>query len=118
MHPGSEMQKQPGPAETLQYGELTGACFRGTLFLVVVTMDSQNITLSIPKDVLLSLKLIAVQRRTSVSHLLTQALERLVEQEHAYARAQRHHLEWLDRGVDLRTGGKMRTRREELHERL
>ena len=50
-------------------------------------MDTQNITLSISKDVLRKAKLIAVQRGTSVSGLLSQALENLVRQEDAYADA-------------------------------
>ncbi len=52
--------------------ELTPTHFRGTLFYVEVTMETQNITLSLPKEVLLKVKLIAVQRQTSVSRLLTQ----------------------------------------------
>jgi hypothetical protein len=52
-----------------------------------------------------------------VSSLLTHTLERLVEQEDVYAQAQRRHLQWLEQGVDLGTGGMMLTRRDELHER-
>ena len=80
-------------------------------------MERQNITLSLPKDVLLKVKLIAVQRQTSVSGLLTQTLERLVEQEDAYAHARRRHLEWLSHGADLGTGGQVSIGRDELHER-
>jgi tryptophan 2,3-dioxygenase len=80
-------------------------------------MENQNITLSIRKDILIKIKLIAAQRQTSVSGLLTRALERLVEQEDAYANARRRHLEWLKRGVDLGTGGSRLTQRDELHER-
>ena len=39
-------------------------------------MEKRNITLSISKELLLRVKLIAVQRHTSVSGLLTQTLER------------------------------------------
>ena len=80
-------------------------------------MERQNITLSLPKDILLKVKLIAVQRQTSVSGLLTQTLERLVEHEDAYAHARRRHLEWLSLGADLGTGGQVSVGREELHER-
>ena len=80
-------------------------------------MERQNITLSLPKDMLLKVKLIAVKRETSVSGLLTQTLERLVEHEDSYAHARRRHLEWLERGVDLGTGGHVSTGRDELHER-
>ena len=80
-------------------------------------MEKRNITLSISKELLLRVKLIAVQRHTSVSGLLTQTLERLVQQEDAYDRVRRRHLQWLERGADLGTGGQVLTQREELHER-
>ena len=38
-------------------------------------METQNITLSIPKETLLKVKLLAVKRQTSVSGLLTQTLD-------------------------------------------
>jgi predicted transcriptional regulator len=80
-------------------------------------MEKQNITLSLPKDVLIKVKLIAVQRETSVSGLLTQTLEQLVEREEAYAQACRRHLEWLKRGSDLGTRGEISGGRDQLHER-
>lgn len=80
-------------------------------------MNNQNITLSLPKDILLRIKLIAVQRQTSVSNLLTQALVRIVQQEDEYTQAQRRHLQSLERGFDLGTRGRLKTKRDELHER-
>ena len=80
-------------------------------------MDTQNITLSIPKEILRRVKLMAVERGTSVSGLLTQTLEKLVEQEDGYARARRRHLDRLEQGFDLGTGGQGLTRRDELHDR-
>jgi hypothetical protein len=82
-----------------------------------VVVETQKITLSLPKDLLLKIKLIAVRRQTSVSRLLTQTLERLAEHEDAYAHARRRHLEWLSHGADLGTGGRASIEREELHER-
>ncbi len=80
-------------------------------------MKTQNITLSLPKDILLKVKLLAVKRQTSVSGLLTQTLEELVRQEEAYAHAQLRHLQLLDQGIDLGTGGQISWTRDELHER-
>ena len=80
-------------------------------------MERQNITLSLPKEILLKVKLIAVKRQTSVSGLLTQTIERLVEHEDSYAHARRRHLAWLERGVDLGTAGQVSVGRDELHER-
>jgi hypothetical protein len=93
-------------------------CFCDTLKDVEQnTMETQNITLSLPKEILLRAKLLAVQRQTSVSGLLTQALTQIVEQEEQYAYARRRHLQLLDRAHDLGTGGALKTIRDELHER-
>ena len=80
-------------------------------------METQNITLSIPKEVLLKVKLLAVKRQTSVSGLLTQTLARLVEQEDAYAHARQRHLQWLEKAADLGTDGQVLTQRDDLYER-
>ena len=80
-------------------------------------METQNITLSIPKEILLKVKLLAVKRHTSVSGLLTRTLEALVRHEDAYEHARQRHLQWLEQGRDLGTGAEITIRREELHER-
>ena len=80
-------------------------------------METQNITLSIPKEVLLKVKLLVVKKQTSMSGLLTKTLERLVRQDDAYVHARQRHLQWLERGTDLGTGGRILTQRDELHER-
>ena len=81
-------------------------------------METRNITLAIPQDVLLKAKLLAVKRQTSVSGLLTQTLERLVQQEEeAYTHARQRHLQWLEQGADLGTNGLILPERDELHER-
>lgn len=80
-------------------------------------MDTQNVTVSLPKDVLQRVKVIAAERRTSVSRLLTEALETLVARQDAYARARRRHLKWLEAPAGLGTGGTPPASREELHER-
>ena len=80
-------------------------------------METQNITLSISKDVLLKVKLLAVKRQTSISGLLAQTLERLVQQEDAYTHARQRHLQRLEKSIDLGTGGQILTQRDELHER-
>ncbi|OQY84762.1 MAG: CopG family transcriptional regulator [Chloroflexi bacterium UTCFX4] len=80
-------------------------------------MKTQNITLALPKDILLRVKLIAAQRQTSVSNLLYQALVGIVQQDDQYLQAQRRHLQRLARGFDLGTHGKLKTKRDELHAR-
>lgn len=80
-------------------------------------MRTQNITLSLPQEILRKVKLIAVQKQTSVSSLLTRMLEDLVSREEGYARARERHLALLARDRDLGTGGRARWGREDLHER-
>jgi hypothetical protein len=80
-------------------------------------MEKQNITLTLPKDILLKVKLIAVKRQTSVSGLLTKTLEKVVQQEDAFVHAQRRHLQWLEKAEDLGSDGKIMVSRDELHER-
>ncbi len=81
------------------------------------TIETQNITLSLPKDLVRKARLVAVERRTSVSGLLKEFLAEAVAQEDRYAKARGRHLETLRRGTDLGTRGTIHWVREELHER-
>ncbi len=80
-------------------------------------MQTQNVTLSIPKSILLKAKRLALERGTSLSGLLTQTLQEIVESEDAYERARTRHGAILDHPVKLGTEGKTTWTREELHER-
>jgi hypothetical protein len=82
-------------------------------------MDTQNITLSLPKDVLLKVKLLAVRRQTSVSRLVRDALVQLVDDEEhdEYALARERHLKLMEEGFDLGTYGQINITRDEMHER-
>ena len=80
-------------------------------------METQNITLALPKELLRKVKLLAVEKQTSVSRLLTETLKEIVAREEAYARAKQRHLALLEQGIDLGTQGTIRWWREDLHER-
>jgi len=80
-------------------------------------METQNITLALPKELIYKAKRVALERRTSVSGLLTQALTEIVAREDSYAGAHQRHLAWLEHGADLGTNGKIGWQREDLHER-
>ena len=79
--------------------------------------STQNVTLAIPRDILRKAKILAVQKNTSLSGLLTQALVDLVAHQEAYEQARRRNLDLLDHGFDLGTQGSISWKREELHER-
>ncbi len=79
--------------------------------------STQNVTLSIPKDVLRKAKILAVQRNTSLSGLLTQTLAEIVTRQDDYEQARQRNLAILKCGFDLGTQVKITWKREELHER-
>lgn len=79
-------------------------------------MTTQNITLSLPKDTLLKVKILAVRRGTSVSGLLASELERLVVEDEAYERARQRASTRLEQVSDLGTNGQITTSRDDLHE--
>lgn len=65
-------------------------------------MTTQNITLTLLKDTLLKVKILAVRRGTSVSGLLASELERLVVEDEAYERARQRALIRLEQVSESR----------------
>jgi len=78
-------------------------------------MEMQNITLSLPKSTLRRVKILAVQRQSSVSRLLTRAVEKMLEEETDYAIARKRQTLLLEKGFNL--GFHKSSSRDELHER-
>jgi hypothetical protein len=79
--------------------------------------DTQNVTLAIPKDILRKAKMLALEKNTSLSGLLTQTLVELVTDNEDYEEARRSNLELLRKGLNLGTRGEIPWKREDLHER-
>ena len=80
-------------------------------------MDTQNITLAIPKEVLHKARRLAVARHTSLSSMVTQMILDQVAQEDAYQAACVRQLAILGEGMNLGTQGLASWTRAELHER-
>jgi hypothetical protein len=80
-------------------------------------MENQNITLSIRKDILQKVKILAVKQRTSVSALMTNLLEDIVARDEGYQTAQQKYSLLLQQDLDLGTKGVMDWSRDELHAR-
>ena len=80
-------------------------------------MATQNVTLTLPKELLKEARLLAVERGTSLSALLTEQLRRAVQNDGGYEAARRRIRQRLRRGYDLGTGGKRLPARADLHER-
>jgi predicted transcriptional regulator len=80
-------------------------------------METQNVTLALPKALLRKVKHLAVEKEKSISRLLVEALEELVRHNDAYEEARVRALESLNEPRDLGTAGKITWTRDELHER-
>ncbi len=80
-------------------------------------MENQNVTLVVPKALLRKVKHLAVERETSISGLMVEALEEIVRHNDAYAQARERALHRLRNPFDLGLRGKITWTRDELHER-
>ena len=85
--------------------------------MITEVAEKQNITLAIPKSLLRKAKVIAAERQTSLSALLTQLLSELVKQEDEYEQARQRSFAMMEQGFNLGTYGQISWSRDELHER-
>lgn len=105
------------PPEDSSLPSFRGSCstyFRATLVYVA---DSQNITLSVPRELLKRVKRVAADRDTSVSALMAEALNRLADEDRRYSAARKRALAALQSRRSLGTQGQRTWSRDELHER-
>ena len=75
----------------------------------------QNITLSIDKELIKNARVLAAQRQTSISRMLGEELQKLIEDSKEYDSAKNQALNYIAKGFHL--GGKITGSREDLHER-
>jgi predicted transcriptional regulator len=87
---------------------------RATLVFVA---DNQNITLSLPRELLKRIKRLAADRETSVSALMSEALTRVADEDRRYSVVRKRALSALRSARSLGTGGRRTWTRDELHER-
>jgi predicted transcriptional regulator len=80
-------------------------------------VETQNVTLSLPRALLRKVKVLAASEDTSISALLTSALEEIVREDDVQRRAMRRALARAREGYDLGTGGQWTIRRDDLHAR-
>lgn len=78
---------------------------------------TQNITLSLPRELLKRLKRLAADRETSISLLISEALARLVDEDKRYSAARKRAMRALHSARSLGTCGRDTWSRDELHER-
>ncbi len=77
--------------------------------------SKQNVTISLNRQTLRKVKVLAARRATSISGLIVEQIEILVGEEEAYRRAQRQATALLDQSFHL--GGVIRSTRDDLYER-
>jgi predicted transcriptional regulator len=75
----------------------------------------QNVTISISPEIVRKARILAAKRSTSISALLAEQIEALIDEEEAWDRSQRSALALLEDGFHL--GGQAPVSRDELHER-
>jgi len=80
-------------------------------------VEKQNVTLAIPKTILREAKHLAIDRGTSLSGFLVEALEERVKRLSAMRQAAERQRALMRRGLMLGTKGKARWTREDLHAR-
>lgn len=80
-------------------------------------MERQNITLSLPKETLRKAKILAAERQTSLSALLTETLEEIVAKSDRYEIARQRQLVLMERGFDFGIDETITWTRDDLHER-
>lgn len=91
--------------------------FTSSRVTLVFVEENQNITLSMPRDLLKRAKRLAADRETSVSALMTEALARLTDEDRRYSAAKKRALAALTSARSLGTQGRKTWTRDELHER-
>lgn len=80
-------------------------------------MEMQNITLSLPKSTIRKVKILAARQNSSISRLVAQALEEIVEKDSAYEEAKERQLKLMEKGFDMGFGLAGLPSRDEIHER-
>ena len=80
-------------------------------------MEKQNVTLSIPRKLLKQAKIVAAHQDKSLSQLMRESLEEKVSEVADYNKARKRQLRLLKKGMNLGTGGQVKTSRDELHAR-
>ncbi len=80
-------------------------------------METQNVTLNLPKTLLRQARHVAVERGLSLSRLLAEYMQRAVRDEERYEAARRRALKRMEVGFGAGAASVARWTRDEAHER-
>jgi hypothetical protein len=79
--------------------------------------ERQNVTLSLPRQLLRQAKILAASMDKSLSQLMRESLQEKVREETEYNKARGRQLKRLKKGLELGTQGQNQISRDELHAR-
>ena len=77
----------------------------------------KNVTLSLPEPLLQRFRVFAAEKNQSMTRMMAEAIQALMDQRKHGAAAKRRFLERIQNAPDRGTKGKIRWSREELNER-
>ncbi len=80
-------------------------------------MEKQNITLSLPREILKKGKMLAAQKGISLNELVRELLQMTAENEEGYRISADRQMKRMKGGVPLGTKGKISWQRDQLHQR-
>jgi len=80
-------------------------------------MEKQNITLSLPREILKKGKMLAAKKGVSLNELVRELLQMTAENEEGYRISADRQIKRMKEGIPLGTKGKISWRRDELHQR-
>jgi parvulin-like peptidyl-prolyl isomerase len=80
-------------------------------------MEKQNITLSLPKEILKKGKSLAAKKGVSLNELVRELLQQSAENAEGFQRASDRQIRQMKEGIPLGTGGKIAWKRDELYQR-
>jgi hypothetical protein len=80
-------------------------------------MEKQNITLSLPKEILKKGKMLAAKRGISLNELVRELLQMRAGSEEGYRTAADRQIKRMREGIQLGTKGEIAWKRDQLHQR-
>ncbi len=80
-------------------------------------MTLQNVTVSLPAEMVKDARHLAVDRGLSLSRFIASLLEDEIRRERLYQQAMERELERMEKGMNLGTGGRISWTRDSLYER-
>ncbi len=80
-------------------------------------MEKQNITLSLPREILKKGKMLAAKKGISLNELVRELLQTTAENEEGYRISADRQIKRMKGGIPLGTKGKIFWQRDELHQR-